>query len=71
MSEVLCLSIGNVVAQKIAGKKLFLSHSACSWKKLAILSPAVSECSVTRPQRTYIHHFLFNLCRKSVPEGNI
>lgn len=64
--------IGNVVAQeRIAGKELYSSHSACSWKKLATLSPAFSECSVTRPQRTYIDNFLFNLYRKSVQEGNI
>lgn len=64
--------IGNVAAQeRIARKELYSSHSACSWKKLATFSPAFSECSVTRPQKTYIHHFLFNFYRKSVQEGNI
>lgn len=48
--RVLRWLIGNVVAQeRIPGKELYSSHSACSWKKLATLSPAFSECSVTRP----------------------
>lgn len=62
---------GNVVAQeRLAGKELYSSQSACLWKKLATLSPAFSECSV-QDHRAYIHHLLFNLYRKSIQEGNI